>query len=389
MKWAWPVLLMGASLPAWASTPPTQGRVGALSDRLTGIREQVIQLEQSLIGSLKQQKEARANLKKVQTLIKLQREERELGKRRMAELEKTVSELERRRGALREKIAHHKKAIRRALIDMNRSAKEQPRTARLPERESVEAPRRKVLANMAEHGLKEIETIKVDLADADQLEARILDERQQLAYLFQDLQEQASLLELNQQIQLDLLKKRHADRVSQLENYRRLKGAESEVEKLISDFNARVELERAMETERVASQAMRQGDFANLKGLLPLPIPGRIVSQFGRVFDAKTNLHIFKKGVDIAAGRIQPVRAVAPGKIAYSGELPNYGRVVIVDHGEHFYTLCAHLGDLKLKAGDPVAAGDSVGQSDDAGTPVYFEIRARNIAVNPLQWVSN
>ena len=63
--------------------------------------------------------------------------------------------------------------------------------------------------------------------------------------------------------------------------------------------------------------------------------------------------------------------------------------MTIVDHGEHFYSLCAHLGDLKGKAGDPVAAGDVLGTSDQAGNPVYFEIRARNDAVNPLQWVSN
>ena len=125
-----------------------------------------------------------------------------------------------------------------------------------------------------------------------------------------------------------------------------------------------------------------------MKGKLGLPVDGKIVSKFGPSFDMKSSLNIFKKGIDIEAGKKMLVRAISAGKIAFSGELPNYGRVTIIDHGEHFYSLCAHLGELRKQVGDPVAAGDSVGTSSDDGAPVYFEIRARNIAVNPLQWVS-
>jgi murein hydrolase activator len=207
--------------------------------------------------------------------------------------------------------------------------------------------------------------------------------------LFQDLQEQEGILELNKQLQVDLLKKRHAERLSQLESYRKLKSAENQVEKLITQFNARVELQRSMEAEKVASKAMMQGAFAKLKGKLPLPARGRVISFFGKAYDSASKLNIFKKGIDIASGRNQPVHAISAGRVAYSGDLPGYGRVTIIDHGEHFYSLCAHLGELNLKVGSAVAAGDPIGTTDDAGTPVYFEIRARNIAVNPLQWVTN
>ena len=180
------------------------------------------------------------------------------------------------------------------------------------------------------------------------------------------------------------------ERLAQLENYHRLKKAEVQVETMIGQFNARRELEHTMDTERTASKAMMQGVFAKLKGPLGLPVEGRIVSSFGRSFDPVSKLYVFKKGIDIStSGKDAPVHAVYSGKIAYSGELPSYGRVVIVDHGEHFYSLCAHLGQLDRKLGDMVAVGDRIGSTDDKGTPVYFEIRSRNIAVNPLQWISN
>ena len=62
---------------------------------------------------------------------------------------------------------------------------------------------------------------------------------------------------------------------------------------------------------------------------------------------------------------------------------------MILDHGDHFYSLCAHLGSILKKTNEWVASHDKVGATDLAGTPLYFEIRARNVAVNPLQWVSN
>jgi septal ring factor EnvC (AmiA/AmiB activator) len=379
--------LVIASLPARAraaNRPSEQ-----LSARLQTIRGQVMKLQEGLLDSLRGQAEARANLKRIRQLITLQKEEHRLGRIRMDELEKTIGELERRRGLLRERISLHKLAIRRSLRDLDRSRNEQPRTPRLWQREELEAPRRKVLANLSARGLREIEALCADLVDADRLEARIQEEHQQLAYLFHDMKEQEGLLELNRQLQADLLRRRHAERVAQLESYRKLKSAESQVETLIRDFNARIELERAVETEKTVSRAMSQGVFARLKGRLPLPADGKVLTGFGRSFDAKSNLYVFRKGVEIGAGAGRPVKAVSAGKIAYSGELAGYGRVAIIDHGDHFYTLCARLGELSRKAGEAVAAGDPIGTSDPRGTPVYFEIRARNIPVNPLQWLAN
>jgi septal ring factor EnvC (AmiA/AmiB activator) len=229
----------------------------------------------------------------------------------------------------------------------------------------------------------------VDLEDADELERKIQDEQHQLAYLLQDLREQEAVLELNRQLQVDLLQKRHEQRLGQLEQYRKLKTAETRVEGLIRDFNARRELERTIETERVANRSMKQGVFASLKGRLSLPAPGKLIGLFGRAFDPKSNLYVFKKGVDIATQAAQSVKAIHAGKVAFSGELPNYGRVAIVDHGDHYYTLCANLGGLSRQTGDAVAEGDVLGQAASDGTPVYFEIRSRNIAVNPMQWIAD
>jgi len=398
------VIVLGVGLSASEALIYPKNAVAAatVSDQITHIRKQVLDIEQELVDGLHSAKQAKTNMKKIQTLLKLQKEERSLGEKRLAELESTVEELQSRKLSLDEKITEQRARIRRSLMAVERSLHTDP--IQSPEQEGVEAPRRKVLANLVERGIRETEALKIDLADADQLEVRIAEEKQQLAYLFADLDEQKGILEFNQQLQADILKKHENERVVQLDNYRKLKVAESQVENLIQDFNARVELQRTTEAERQASIAAReaqknidksvaavgQSDFAKLKGQLKLPIAdGKILTAYGRAFDPKSGLYVFKKGIDIGSDKKQTVHAIYGVKIAYSGELPDYGKVAIVDHGGHFYTLCAHLGSSLRKTGDSVAAGDAIGETDDLGTPVYFEIRARNVAVNPLQWISN
>lgn len=374
--------------------PPSQQEKARLVDRLDQIRSKILAHEQALLASFDSEKRARADIKRLQELTRLRKEEAELGRSRMAELETTVRELESRRGVLKQRVAEARASLRRLLMTVRAAVEETPAGDRyslaLAEREKLEAPRRRVLANLIGRSIREIEIIKIDLADADRLEGRIREEREQLNYLFQDLDEKEGLLELNRQLQADLLRRKHQDRLAQLESYNKLKSAEAHVENLLKGFNARLELERVTETERVVARAMNDGAFEKLKGKLPFPVEGgKVLSAFGKAYDPKSRLYVFKKGIEISAGKKMPVRAISSGKVAYAGQLPGYGQVAIIDHGGHYYSLCAQLGLIERKAGELVKAGESIGITDESGSPVYFEIRARNVAVNPLQWVFN
>lgn len=364
----------------------------SLAERLAKARAQVLELEQTLLGSLRSNAEAKENVKRIQSLIALQKQERELGKARIAELEKTVTELEARRATLKERVTTEQMTVKKALTDLHAFSRPIPKNPQSIEAERIEQPRARALRNLIQMGVREIEALKVDLQDADNLESTIAEERASLDAMIHEMAESEGILELNRKLQLDVISRTHQERVSQLEKYKSLKYAEARVSDLIRNFNARIELQDAQRTERATNRAMiamSNAEFAKLKGKLPLPIPGRIVGQFGKSFDPRSHLTVFKKGIDIQAGAAQPVRAVYQGKVAYSGELPNFGRMMIVDHGDHFYSISGNLGSLKKQAGDRVETGEEIGVSDTSGTPVYFEIRARNIPVNPLQWVSN
>lgn len=360
-----------------------------LTEQLGGIRNRVFQVEKSLIDGLETRRQSETTVMKIRLLLDLQKQEKLLGRKRLAELETTVTELESRRDDLMKRILVQRSSLWHLLAGMHKSVQATPEESiGYRELEKIEAPRRKLISSMIGRGVREIETLKADLDDAHQLEGRIHEERQHLVYLFQDLNEQESILELNQKLQVSNLKAQHKEREEQLKYYQKLKESESGIEKLLSEFNARVELDKAIVNEKEVNRVIYQGIFAKLKGKLNLPAEGgKITTTFGRNFDAKSGLYVFRKGVDVQSKPKQEIRAVYSGRVAFTGELPNYGKVVIVDHGEHFYSLIGHLGALSRKTGDALVEGEILGLADANGSPIYFEIRARNVALNPKEWL--
>ncbi len=130
--------------------------------------------------------------------------------------------------------------------------------------------------------------------------------------------------------------------------------------------------------------------FASLRGNLPAPVDAEVVRRFGREVDAEFHTQVFHKGVDFGALLGTPVRAVAGGTVRFAGWFRGYGRMVIVDHGERFYTVSGHLDALRVEAGNVVAAGEPIGTVGDTGSlsgpRLYFEIREGSQAVDPLAW---
>jgi septal ring factor EnvC (AmiA/AmiB activator) len=131
--------------------------------------------------------------------------------------------------------------------------------------------------------------------------------------------------------------------------------------------------------------------FASLRGRLPAPVDAPIVRGFGRQVDAQFLTQVFHKGVDFGAGRGTEVRAVAAGAVRFAGWFRGYGRMVILDHGERFFTVHGHLDELRVAVGDAVEAGQVLGTVGDTGSltgpRLYFEVREGGQAVDPRAWL--
>jgi murein hydrolase activator len=130
---------------------------------------------------------------------------------------------------------------------------------------------------------------------------------------------------------------------------------------------------------------------ANGNGL-PWPINGKVLTRFGMQRHPQFGTMVFRRGIEIEARVGDEVRAVSDGEVAYADWYKGYGKLIILDHGNGFYTLYGNLSRLDLKKGDQAAVGQVIGLAGDTGSmkgpKLYFEIRRNGEAQDPLVWLA-
>ncbi len=96
------------------------------------------------------------------------------------------------------------------------------------------------------------------------------------------------------------------------------------------------------------------------------------------------------KGVDYAARTGTPITTTGDGKITYRGRQRGYGRVVIVQHGQKYSSLYAHMSRFKKgqRVGSHVKQGNIIGYVGKSGLAtgahLHYEFRVNGIHRNPL-----
>ena len=131
--------------------------------------------------------------------------------------------------------------------------------------------------------------------------------------------------------------------------------------------------------------------FEVARGALPWPGDGPITLSFGRQRHPVYDTYTLSKGIEIAAEPESPARAVFQGRVVFADWFRGYGQVVILDHGNNFFTLYGHVAVIDVRVGQWVEVGDQVGTVGDTGSltgpSLYFEIREGTDALNPSSWL--
>jgi murein hydrolase activator len=127
-----------------------------------------------------------------------------------------------------------------------------------------------------------------------------------------------------------------------------------------------------------------------MKGQLEWPVRGEVMGGFGKTRHREFSAEVFRKGIDIEAPLGEEIRAVEKGRVVFAERFSGYGRMVIVDHGERYFSVYAHLSEIVKKTGDAVRRGETLGRVGDsdslAGARLYFEMRKDGKSIDPLPW---
>ncbi|EQA14277.1 murein hydrolase activator EnvC [Glaesserella parasuis] len=152
---------------------------------------------------------------------------------------------------------------------------------------------------------------------------------------------------------------------------------------------AKLEQKKNTEERRSATESEKQQVRAGngLSGKYRMPVSGKIINRFGstQMGEIKWN------GVVIQASAGTPVRAIAGGRVILATWLQGYGEVVVIEHGKGDMSLYGYNQSVNVRKGERVQAGQVIASVGNSGgqsrSALYFEIRRKGVAVNPLKWV--
>ena len=168
---------------------------------------------------------------------------------------------------------------------------------------------------------------------------------------------------------------------------------EAAAAQLERDAQALKRLIARLEAKRAAAPVPYTGDFAKGHGQLDWPARGEVVGHFGLETNPRfPSVKVPNNGMDIRVPVGTAVRAVAKGRVDYTSDnYASYGEIVILNHGDSYYTLYAHLSDISVSVGQEVSAGQTIGRSGETGSlkgPIlHFEVRKGGSALDPEDWL--
>ncbi|WP_457599836.1 M23 family metallopeptidase [Hydrogenivirga sp.] len=136
-----------------------------------------------------------------------------------------------------------------------------------------------------------------------------------------------------------------------------------------------------------SDQRLWRGRFIQMKN-------SKVISRYGEkrtyTYRGKVISRSRHLGYDLASVKNARVPAANHGVVVFAGDLGIYGNTVIIDHGYGLMSLYAHLADFKVKEGDAVRKGQTIGYTDMTGLAfgdhLHFGMLVNGYEVTPLEW---
>lgn len=248
------------------------------------------------------------------------------------------------------------------------------------------------LRALIQRSLREIEAQQVDLQDCEELLQQQVDQKQ---YLVQEVENRSlnqKLQGIRGQLEREQLIEQIKSRQQQQVVLKKQLHQDEELKKLLGQFHERMELQESSTVHDRSSQLDQRAltdFFQEKKGKLPSPLqlrPGEKaqVKFLTPTFDAgqKTQSHL-RYQLD----GVKNIQAIAPGTVVFVGVISDLGQTVILSHGQHYYTVSAHCSQVQVAQGQDIKERQIIAATEE--NQFYFELRRRNIRLNPLQWLAN
>lgn len=126
--------------------------------------------------------------------------------------------------------------------------------------------------------------------------------------------------------------------------------------------------------------------MAQAKGRLAVPTSGLLIVRFGAMEPGGMT----SKGLTFETRPGAQVVAPFNGQVLYAGPFKGYGDMLIIGHGDGYYSVLAGLDRIEQHVGQWLVTGEPVGvmPQDNRRPRLYLELRHNGQPINPLPWLA-
>ena len=188
----------------------------------------------------------------------------------------------------------------------------------------------------------------------------------------------------------ELLKKINQDKEKEkniLSNKKKdLEEIENIINNLYSDKLAQEQREKELAEIRKLQKITINGNFSSMKGKLPWPIKGKIISKFGNKRNKELNTITENLGIDIKSNQDKTVIAVLDGIVSSITYIRGVGNIIIIDHGDGFNTVYSNIKNIAVEENQYISAGSKIANVDE-NRILHFQIWHKKEKENPEKWL--
>ena len=246
--------------------------------------------------------------------------------------------------------------------------------------------RQRYLTAALRHDRELLENLDQEKQAGDELQQELADRQQELAEQKQIIGAARDQMRRQAEKQQVLLASLRQEKQTRLRALQQMEAAAKRLEKMLDDIARRA----ALKPRELPSAPPAGTGLAALRGRLDWPVAGEVSAPFGKSKHPEFATEIMRKGIDIQTATGAPVKAVEKGQVVYADQFAGYGKMVIIDHGERYYTIYGYLDEIYRKKGEAVSRGESLGRAGannaSAHGKLYFEMRKDGHSVDPLPW---
>jgi murein hydrolase activator len=377
-----PALLGVLAVLLWSAT------AAGAADDLAANRRELAALQQQIdatLGDLRSKRAAAgdlaADLEKLDHALERLRELTRRSDRELKELDRQLVARQGELEQLRRRLAETERQLKQRLVALYKSgqvgvARAFLSTAGTP----LElAEKYAFLSRIVRHDRQLMADFRQQTAAAEQAVLELQQLRERQAALAAQRRAEQTALNAAGQAKQQLLAELRADEA-------RLAAALKELRAKAARLS---ELVKKLETAKVAPYTGKSNEFTAQKGRLPWPVAGTVRIGYGSTRHPDLGTLIESNGLEIAVPPQTEVKAVWAGRVLYASPLKGFGNLMVIDHGDKYYSLYAHADRFTRKVGELVKAQDVVALSGHEGRDaIYFEIRHRGTPVDPRAWLA-